>query len=51
MNNGMLERSCNPAGIMAYHCAKYEVILVRITCITKVSSKQVFKMFESIEKD
>ncbi|KDR09844.1 hypothetical protein L798_00539 [Zootermopsis nevadensis] len=27
MNSGQLEWTCNPAGIMAYHCAKYEVIL------------------------
>jgi hypothetical protein len=45
MNEGLVGKSCNLAGIMAYHCTKYEVILVRIVFPTYILSISV-KMFE-----
>jgi hypothetical protein len=42
--------ACNLAGIMAYRCSKYEVILVRISWLTQTPCERICGTVESAEK-
>ena len=43
--------ACNMAGIMAYHCTKYEVILVRISWLTQTPCERICGEVEICRKE
>jgi hypothetical protein len=48
MDDKSLSSGCNLAGIMAYHCTKYEVILVRIPLFTEIHSNIFLEEYKSV---
>jgi hypothetical protein len=50
MSEGLVGSTCNLAGIMAYHCVKYEVILVSFICFIELHLNSFLNIKNLYEK-